>query len=197
MSTTDMKQEEPVVGGHQQTRNVSRRLSAIATILFLLLVSGGFFASRYQPIVVAGGFGIGHPEGAHQEGETQEFSLRNTGPIGVTVIALKRDVRHVGSTSQLRVAPVMICPIVTPHGGDCRQSRKTGLLEGTKFHPFGLTTGNNRSVLLRYRYPCVSSTVIGTLPTTLTLPVTYRFLWFTHTILLTDSADDTATCSPI
>jgi hypothetical protein len=195
MSSTDIQQEEPVVDDHQKTRNVSRWLSVIATTLVLLLVFGGFFASRYQPIIIAGGMGTGHPEGTHQEDETQDIWLRNTGPIGVTVLAINDGERHGGSTSQLRVAPAMICPIVTLHGGDCRQDRKTGLLEGMKFHPFGLTTDNTRPVLLQYQYPCASSAASGALPATLTLPVTYRFLWFTHTILLTDSADDTSTCS--
>jgi hypothetical protein len=64
-----------------------------------------------------------------------------------------------------------------------------------KFHPFSLTTGESRPVLLQYKYPCVSYTVVGPDSGTLTLLVTVRFLWFTHTIRVTESAIGPVTCT--
>jgi hypothetical protein len=194
MSTTEIKREGSAVAAQRKKRSPRWWSIVCASFLLLFLILGGLFASHYQPIVFAGGWGSGHSIAAHEEEETQAFWLRNTGPIGVTVVSLK-SVEYDGMNSQVRLAPAMICSIVTPRGGDCSQNRKTGLLEGIKFHPFSLTTDETRPVLLKYKYPCVSYTVVGPDSGTLTLPVTYRFLWFTHTISVTESAFGTTTCS--
>jgi hypothetical protein len=196
MSTTDPQPEESVEDDHQEIRSLRKWSIVSVAVLLVILISGGVLASHYQPIVTSWGFGVGHPEGAHQEEETLEIGLRNTGPVGITVVALNGGDHFDGSSSQLRLAPTKVCPLFTPQKGGCPQNRKTGLLVGKQFHPFSLSTDNTRPVLLQYRYPCVSANSAGTLPATLTLPVTYRFLWFTHTLLLTESASDSATCSP-
>jgi hypothetical protein len=162
--------------------------------LVLLITLGGVFASHYQPIVFAGGFAMDHRDVPNQGLVTQEFSLRNTGPIGVTVVVINSGHNN-GLSPQARFFTAKLCPPATPQGGDCRQNKKPGLLEGMTFHPFSLTTNSTRGVLLRYEYACAPSSGLGSALGTLTLPVTYRFLWFTHTILLTESAD-AETCLP-
>jgi len=193
ISTTDV--EDELLAKHVAKTRAVRNWSTLCVIILVLLLSlGGLFASHYQPIVFAGGFGMGHPNGANQVQVTQEFSLRNAGPIGVTVVGIKSG-HNYGLSSQARFTSPEICPRTTPHFGDCRQNRTTGLLEGMTFRAFSLTFNSPRGVLLRYEYACEPSSELGTVLGTLTLPVTYRFLWFTHTILLTESADDSATCS--
>jgi hypothetical protein len=193
LPTSQLDRDDSDVTDQKKTRSARWWFTVCLSLLLLLLIVGSLFASHYQPIVVAGGWGVGHPIGAHEETETQDVWLRNTGPIGVTVISLK-SFEHDGLSSQVRLATAMICPIVTSRAGDCIQNRKTGLLEGKIFHPFSLTTDVNHPVLLRYTFPCVSSTDAPTATGTITSPVTYRFLWFTHRILLTESALDTASC---
>jgi len=193
ISTTDVEGE--ALENRVEKPRIVRKWSIVGVIfLVLLLTLGGVCASHYQPIVFAGGIGMDHRNVANQGTATQEFSLRNTGPIGVTVVGIKSG-HNYGLSSQARFFMAKLCPPETPQGGDCRQNKKTGLLEGMTFHPFSLTTDNSRGVLLRYEYACAPSSGLGTALGTLTLPVTYRFLWFTHTILLTESAD-AATCSP-
>ena len=193
ISTIDVEGEAP--GNRVDKPRVVRKWSiACVILLVLLLTMGGVFASHYQPIVFAGGFAMDHRDVANQGTATQEFSLRNSGPIGVTVVGIKSG-HNYGLSSQARFLTSKLCPPSTPRGGDCRQNKKTGLLEGMTFHAFSLTTDNSRGVLLRYEYACAPSSGLGTALGTVTLPVTYRFLWFTHTILFTESAD-AATCSP-
>ena len=192
LSTVDASPEEPDTVEEQKARRLPT-WSVVSTILLvLLLVIGGVFASHYQPIKVAGGFAVGHPFGGHREAVTQEWLLRNTGPVGVTVDSLKTG-EYDGPTSRSRIAPTQICPISTPRG-DCLQNRTTGLIEGRTFHPFSLTTDTNRPVLLRYSVPCGLTPSTGSSSGSVTFPVTYRFLWFTHTIMLTLPADDAFAC---
>jgi hypothetical protein len=65
-------------------------------------------ASRYQPIEVSGLFGIEHP-GTHEVVASQEFALKNTGPLGVTIIDMKSGRLSV-SNEVSRVAPARLCP---------------------------------------------------------------------------------------
>jgi hypothetical protein len=195
ISSPEVDQDESVESDNEKSRSVHRYLGVSASFLLLILIIGILFASRYQPIVVAGGLGIDHPIAAHQVEATQEFLLRNTGPIGVTIVALKSGERS-GSFPESRIAPAMICPFSALRGYECRQAKKTGLLQGVAFHPFSLTTDNSRPVLWYFKYRCVASTAKGAPPDTLTLPVTYRFLSFTHTIELSEPADQSLACSP-
>jgi hypothetical protein len=193
ISTSELERDDPTFTDQKRTRGARWWSTVCLSFLLLLLLVGGLFASRYQPIVVESAWGVGHPIGDHEETETQDFWLRNTGPIGVTVVSL-RSVERDGFSSQVRLAPATICPIVTSQGGDCIQNSKTGLLEGKIFHPFSLTTDVNQPVLLGYTFPCASTSDVPMTSGTMNLPVTYRFLWFTHAIYLTESALDTATC---
>jgi hypothetical protein len=195
MSSLEVDQDESVESDNEKSRSVHRYSAVCASFLLLILIIGILFASRYQPIVVAGGMGMDHPNAAHQVEVTEEFLLRNTGPIGVTIVALKSGERS-GSFPQSFVAPAMICPFSALRGYECRQAKKTGLLQGMAFHPFSLTTDDSRPVVWHFKYRCVASTAIGVPPDTLTLPVTYRFLWFTHTIELSEPADQSLACSP-
>jgi hypothetical protein len=193
MSTSELERDEPAVADQKKTRGVRWWSTACLSFLLLILLVGGLLASHYQPIVVNGAWGVAHPIGTQEETVTQDFWLRNTGPVGVTVTSL-RSVEHDGLSRLVRLAPAEICSIATPRAGDCVQNRKTGLLEGMNFQPFSLTTDTNRPVLLKYTFACVSSTDAPTLSGSMTLPVTYRFLWFTHRILLTESVPASASC---
>jgi hypothetical protein len=192
-STTDVE-HEPETTGIATQRNARRWAYVCAILVFLLLIVCGLYSSHYQPIVFAGGAGINHPSGTHVVDVTQEFLLRNIGPLGVTVVGITGEAPS-GLSSQAHFASSQVCPLTTPRGGDCRQNATTGLLEGKRFHPFSLTTDNPRGVLMRYDYSCTSSNDSGMAQGTITLPVTIRFLWFTHTIQFTESADDSATCA--
>jgi hypothetical protein len=187
LSTIDVDPEEPVATGPVHERPLPRWSIVSAISLALLLIIGTVVASHYQPIHVFGGWGSGGPHGAHHEMTTQELWLRNTGPVGVTVVSLGKG-EYSGLHSVKRLAPTLICPIETPHSGDCRQNRTTGFIEGTTFHPISLTTDTNRPILFRYKYECAAGTGV-TEGTSLTFSVTYRFLWFTHTAVFTEPAD--------
>jgi hypothetical protein len=143
---------------------------------------------------VNGLFGIDHPTGTGEVVASQEFALKNTGPLGVTIVDMKSGLLSV-SNEVSRVAPAHICPYTMHHSFDCSQNDGTGLLVGVKFHPFGLATDDVRPIFWLYQYPCGSSTSSGVREGVLTVPVTYRFLWFTHTILFSEAADVSATCS--
>src|SRR6202451_993316 len=192
LSTIDVEPDDPAVGLVKPRRIPTGTIISTISVVLLLII-GNVIASHYQPINVLGGGSVGHPIGAQREATTQDFWLRNTGPIGVTVVALNPG-EYQSSTSRrrIRLTPTTICPIETPRGGDCRQNRTTGLLEGLTFHPFSLTTDTNRPIVLRYDYHWAVGA--GSFAGTVTFPVTYRFLWFTHTIVLNEPANDTVTC---
>jgi hypothetical protein len=193
ISTTVVQGDEPT--SDVATNRVRRRWPvASAIFVVLLLVLGGIAASHYQPIVISGGLGINHPNGTHQVQVTQELLLRDSGPLGITVVSFN-DGHPYGLGSQVHFASTEICPRTTSKGGDCPQSRKTGLLEGRAFRPFSLTTNSPRGVLVRFDYACAPGDETESAGGYVTLPVTYRFLWFTHTILLSQSADNSAACS--
>jgi hypothetical protein len=194
LSTSDVDQVSPVVNQQKRFRRF-RWSTRISILLLFVLFVGDLFASHYQPIVFVGGLGMSHPVDGHQRRVTQEFLLRNTGPVGVTVVGIASGVNY-GLSSQARFSTSRICPPITSRGGDCRQNTKTGLLEGIVFHSFSLTTDSSRGVLLRYEFSCISPGALGTALGTVTLPVTYRFLWFTHTIMFSESADNGGPCSP-
>jgi hypothetical protein len=194
LTTVDVEPNDPTTVRTVRARPRPTWAVVSAAVLVLLLAIGNVLASHYQPIEVTGGWAVGHPIGAQQEVTTQDFWLRNTGPLGVTVVGLHRG-DYQGSTSRARtrLAPTMICPIESPRGGDCPQNRTTGLIVGMKFHPFSLTTDTNRPLVLQYNYHCAAGT--GSIAGTVSFPVTYRFLWFTHTIVLNESANDTFACA--
>ncbi len=142
-----------------KVRRLPRWAIVSAIALALLLIVGSVVASHYQPIHVFGAMGSDDSLGAHREITTQELWLRNTGPVGVTVVALGRG-EYSASHSVSRLSRTLICPIETPHGGDCRQNRTTDLVEGTTFHPLSLTTDTNRPILFRFNYECAAGTGI-------------------------------------
>ncbi len=193
LTTVDVEPNDPDTVGTVGARRRPTWAFVIAAILVLLLVIGNVLASHYQPIEVSGGWAVGHPIGGHQEVTTQDFWLRNTGPVGVTVVGLNRgDYQRSTSRARTLLTPTMICPIESPRGGDCPQDRSTGLIVGKKFHPFSLTTDTNRPIVVQYNYHC--ATGAGSFAGTVSFPVTYRILWFTHTIVLNESANNTFTC---
>jgi hypothetical protein len=192
LSTVDVEPEEPDTVEDQTARRLPTWSVVSATLLGLLLIIGGVFASHYQPIAVDGGWGVSHPIGPQLREVTQDWDLRNTGPVGVTVVSLKSG-EYDGPNSRSRIAPTKICPIETPRG-DCSQNATTGLIEGKAFQPFSLTTDTNRPVVLQYNMHCVQSSLAGSSSGTVSFPVTYRFLWFTHTIVLTLPAYDAFAC---
>jgi len=194
MSTTDADGVEAPVSDDEPSRNTHRWMIVCSSFVAAIVIISLALASRYQPIVVDGGFGSSHSNGSNAVEVAVSYNLRNTGPIGVTVIALKSGERS-GSTPDTRIAPASVCPFTTLSGYDCRQNQKTGLQQGVAFHPFSLITDLSRPVLWRYHYSCNSSTEVGAAEATLTVPVTYRFLFFTHTIVLTLPADERPTCS--
>jgi hypothetical protein len=191
LSTVDVEPDQPDAAGLVDTRRKTNRPVVGVVALVVLLIVGSIAASHYQPIEVDGGWAAGHPITTHVDETTQEWLLRNTGPLGVTVVALKSG-EYDGPNSRSRIAPLKICPISTPRG-DCGQYKTTGLIDGKAFHPFSLTTDTNRGVVLQYDTHCVTTSP-GTPSGTVTFPVTYRFLWFTHTIVLTLPANDTFAC---
>jgi len=193
ISTTVVHSDLP--DNDAETNRARRRWPiASAFLVLLLLLVSGLAASHYQPIVISGGFGVDHPNGTHQVQVTQEFELRDSGPFGVTVVSLK-DGHPDGLSSKVHFASPEICPRTNSNGGDCRQNGQTDLIEGLAFHPFSLTTNSVRGILMRYDYACAPGEESATAGGSLTLPVTYRFLWFTHTILLSASADNSAACA--
>ncbi len=190
MSTTNVVHDDAAENNVERMPDVRRWPIVCATVCVLLLIIGGFWASHYQPIVFAGGWGADHTNLGSGGSVTQEISLRNSGPIGVTVETITSG-QNYGLSSLAHFATPTLCPPFTPHFGDCHQNRKTGLLEGLTFHPFSLTSNSRRGVLVRFEYLCTTASDPGP---SLTLPVKYRFLWFTHTILVTVPADDSSNC---
>ena len=195
VSTTEADGVEAPVSDDKPSRNTRRWMIVCSSFLAAVVIIGLALASRYQPIVVDGGFGSSHSNGSHEVEVAVSYNLRNTGPIGVTVIALRSGERS-GSTPEARIAPATVCPFTTLSGYECRQNLKTGLQQGVSFHPFSLITDLSRPVLWAFHYACNSSTESGNVEGTLTVPVTYRFLFFTHTIMLSLPADEPPTCSP-
>jgi hypothetical protein len=192
VSSSDVVLESSIVQGEVKSDR-ARKAAIIVTIFLVILIVGIFAASRYQPIEISGLLGIDHP-GTHEVVASQEFAVKNTGPLGVTVVDMKSGRLSV-SNEDSRVAPARMCPYTPRHSFDCSQSDGTGLLVGVKFHPFGLATDDARPIFWLYQYPCGSSTTSGVQEGVLTLPVTYRFLWFKHTILFSEVTNVTATCS--
>jgi hypothetical protein len=189
LSTIDVGSGGPNAAEPAGGRPFPRRSVVSVAALVALLIIGSIAASHYQPIEVDGGWAAGHPIATHVDETTQEWLLRNTGPFGVTVVSLKGG-EYDGPNSRSRIAPPKICPIETPRG-DCGQYRTTGLIDGRVFHPFSLTTDTNRGVVLQYNVHCFTT---ATASGSVTFPVTYRFLWFTHTITLSLPAFQTSAC---
>lgn len=192
MSTTDDVSDGSAISVGR-TRRGRRWPVVCATVCVTLLLVSGLWASDYQPIVFAGGWAAAHPSRGNHVNVNQELLLTNSGPIGVTVVAISSD-HNYGLSPLAHFASPMVCPPITLHGGDCRQNKTTGLPEGVTFHPFSLTTDSRRGVLVRFEYVCHPPGGQGTALGNVTVPVKYRFLWFSRTISFSVPADDSLSC---
>lgn len=195
MATQSAEVETGYSAAHSDARSArSRKTAIIAAILLVILVVGIFAASRYQPLEISGLIGIDHPAGTGETSTSQEFGLKNTGPVGITIVAIKGG-RISVSDEVSRVAPALRCPYTVKNSYNCGQNEGTGLLTGVKFRPFGLATDDVRPILWLYQFPCGSSATSGVQEGVLAVPVTYRFMWFTHTIRFTEDTNVSGTCS--
>jgi hypothetical protein len=89
LSTVDVEPDQPDATGLVDTRRKTNWPVMGVVALVVLLIVGSIAASHYQPIEVDGGWAAGHPITTHVDETTQEWLLRNTGPLGVTVVGLK------------------------------------------------------------------------------------------------------------
>ena len=111
MDTQSAEVETEYSTAHSDARSArSRKTAIIAAILLVILVVGIFAASRYQPLEISGLIGIDHPAGTGETSTSQEFGLKNTGPVGITIVAIKGG-RISVSDEVSRVAPSSSLPL--------------------------------------------------------------------------------------
>ena len=109
-----------------------------------------------------------------------ETPLSNTGPFGVSVLALHPKVY---ADPPVVVHPLMPCIHVREYTRECAQDSQ-GLMIGNAFHPFALSGGSSLPVAWQFSFNCQPRADGSSISGPVEVRVTYRFAWFTHSVML-------------
>jgi hypothetical protein len=179
-------------GPMSQRPNRSGVLAVCMVVFIAAVVIVVAYASHYQPLSLRTTNGEGNGHTASGLATTvQQTELQNGGLFGVNVLAVRQGV-VTSSPRPARLPSPQTCPVGTPYDGNCHQNA-TGLLVGNVFHPLVVPGGGKRALLWTFAYNCrgLSNGYTGG---EMAIPVTYRFLWFTHTVQLTATAIESISC---
>ena len=167
-------------------------VASIVVVLANVVVVAGL-ASHYQPLSLQTSWGEGNGHAASGLATTiQQTNVRNGGSFGVTVLAVKQGV-VTSSPEPSSLPPPQVCPVGTAYGGNCHQN-STGIMFGEVFRPLVVPGHGQRALLWTFTYNCRDLPNGGSIGAEMTMPVTYRFLWFTHTVKLSATALETVSC---
>jgi hypothetical protein len=172
----------------QHKRRVRTRTWALLVIGVLVVLFAGF-AARYQPLTAYGSWAMTTPGPIGPTKITYDApDIKNHELFGVTVVAIN-GVQVGQYPPPSKVSATQVCPITKKWGSLCENDNPRGILVGLPFHPFALSGGRADEVLWHFSYDCrgADSAV------TVNVPVTYRFLIFTRTVVLSVPADE-STC---
>lgn len=168
---------EPVSAGSRRTRVRNSLLGAAIVLLMGTLLA----ASRYQPLSIRPSFASSGPVSSSEEVKMSlETNLSNAGLLGVSVLALRP---IVDADPPVDVHPLMPCIHVQGRMKECAQDSH-GLLIGNAFRPFALSGGDTLPVAWQYSFSCHPRPDGSFVSGPVEVAVTYRFGWFTHTVVL-------------
>lgn len=175
------------VSAKKKRRTVVRAsvLGGIVVIVIFVLV----FAAHYQPIALNGGVGGGSALSTpHSKSDYESLSFVNRERFGITVEAVDgvvapnlRPGTHVSATER--------CPSTKKSGGACSNNNAKGIPGGLPFHSFSMNGGTEYALLWHFVYDCND---VSPGSNTVEIPVTYKFLFFTRTVVLRGNALESA-----
>jgi hypothetical protein len=182
--------EEPSIAGppvRHRRRLRTRTWLLIATGLVVVLFAS--FAASYQPLTIYGSWAMTtYGRNAHMKTTYNAPDIKNQSLFGVTIVSINGlRVDQYPPTS--RLSPTEVCPYTYKWGSECENHNPKGIIVGLPFHPFALSGGRVDEVLWHFSYDCRTAES----GLTVSVPVTYRFLLFTHTVVLSVPADE-STC---
>lgn len=173
-SVPQNKQEVPRKFWRKGARFV---LFGVVVVLVVLYAA----ASRYQPLTIIPGGSTSGPLSSSNEATTSLLTtFSNTGPMGVSILALHPKVY---ADPPVVVGPPLPCFRYVGSVRWCGQ-KKNGFFAGNRFHPFALTGDNTIPVAWQYSFSCRALTGGSSISGPVEVRVTYRFGWFTHSILM-------------
>ena len=175
-------------------RRIRSRILVVCIVAVLaIVVTVAGLASHYQPLSLQTSWGEGNGHAASGIATTiQQSELRNGGLFGVTVLAVRQGV-VTSSPRSSRLPSPQVCPVGTRYDGNCPQN-SAGLFFGSVFHPLVVPGDGQRALLWTFTYNCRGISTGGYSGAEMIMPVTYRFLWFTHTVKLSSTADEMVSC---
>jgi hypothetical protein len=160
-------------------------LAGIVVLLAVLYVA----ASRYQPFSLRLTWGSSTRTSISKEvSASLQTSLTNTGPFGVSVLALQPTVY---ADPPIAVRPLMLCLHVVKRARTCGQDSQ-GLVTGNQFQPFSLSGGGSMSLAWQYSFSCRPHSDGSYTSGPVEVNVIYRFAWFTHSVTLLVNAAETS-----
>jgi hypothetical protein len=181
---SDVLRDAPAVTLTPPTVARSRRttvwrfiLGGLAVLLVVLYVA----ASRYQPLSIRPSWEDSGPLSPSRVVKVSLATpLSNTGPFGVSVLALHPKVY---ADPPVVVDPLMPCVHIKGYVRECAQDAH-GLMIGNAFHPFALSGGNSLPVAWQFSFSCQPRSGGSWISGPVEVRVTYRFAWFEHSVML-------------
>ena len=156
----------------------ARVFSLVSGVVVLIVLFTA--ASRYQPLVLTPSWTSSSISSSDEATSSLIATLSNTGPLGVSVLALHMKVY---ADLPVVVSPPMPCSHYFGIVRGCVQ-KKNGFFAGNHFHPFALTGDNKIPVTWQYSFSCRPNVGGSSTGGPVEVHVTYRFAWFTHTTTL-------------
>jgi hypothetical protein len=167
---------EPAQAGSRRTTLRNFLLAGVAVLLIGLYVA----ASRYQPLSIRPSWASWHTPHSSEVKMSLETKLSNTGPLGVSVLAMHPKVY---ADPPVAVHSLMPCIHIKGYTMECAQA-SNGLMIGNKFQPFALSGEGSMPVAWQYSFSCRPQATGSFISGPVEVRVTYRFAWFTHSVLL-------------
>lgn len=168
---------KPATAGFRRTTWRNYLLVAAAVMLVVLYAA----ASRYQPLSIRPSWASWGPIDSSGELKMSlQTSLSNTGPLGVSVLAMDPTVF---ADPPVVIHPLMPCIHILGRTRECAQDPH-GYVVGNKFHPFALPGGSFLPVAWQYSFSCRPLVTGSSITGPVEVRVTYQFVWFTHSVML-------------
>jgi hypothetical protein len=168
--------KEPTTAGSRRPTLWYSLLTGLVVLLIIAFVA----ASHYQPLSIRPNWSTGSPPHSSVVKVSLETDLSNSGPLGVTVVAMHPTVY---ADPPVVVHSLMPCIHIKGRTRECAQDAN-GRFIGNTFHPFALSGNALLPVAWQYSFSCRPQSTGSWISGPVEVRVTYRFAWFTHSVLL-------------